>query len=45
MTPQERMAICKKCVFLKKFDRCEKCGCLMQIKTKIPSMSCPIDKW
>jgi hypothetical protein len=42
----ERMAICLKCPFLFKFSKqCRKCGCLMNLKTKLPNASCPEGHW
>ena len=37
---------CQKCEFLfKPTGSCKKCGCFMQVKTKISTASCPIGKW
>lgn len=41
----ERFEICKKCEFLINGERCEKCGCYMPLKTKLPFMKCPEGKW
>lgn len=42
----ERMEICKSCPFLFKISKqCRKCGCLMDLKTKLPNAECPIGKW
>jgi|2_EtaG_2_1085320.scaffolds.fasta_scaffold10283_4 hypothetical protein len=41
----DRMRICSKCEFLKKYTRCEKCGCFMKIKTRLAPVKCPIGKW
>jgi hypothetical protein len=48
--PQEivddRLAICKACPELIKLTtQCKKCGCFMQLKTKVPFAECPIGKW
>jgi hypothetical protein len=40
-----RINICKGCEFLKKHTRCEKCGCFMNIKTRLGFTKCPIGKW
>jgi hypothetical protein len=40
----ERMDICKACPELKG-GKCEICHCNMNIKTKLPSQTCPLDKW
>lgn len=43
---QARLDLCGQCQF---FDnnkkRCGKCGCMMLVKTKWPSASCPIGLW
>jgi len=42
----QRMLICKDCPFLiKATNQCKKCGCFMNLKTKLPNASCPIGKW
>lgn len=44
--PNERMAICRSCPFFKlPFNKCEKCGCFMDLKTKLENARCPIGKW
>tara|TARA_Y100001970_G_scaffold293338_1_gene439512 strand:- start:1557 stop:1886 length:330 start_codon:yes stop_codon:yes gene_type:complete len=40
-----RMSICKECPSLMRFNRCSECGCFMNIKTKLPMVECPLDKW
>jgi len=41
-----RMDICKACPELIKLtSQCKKCGCLMNVKTKLESAKCPIGKW
>lgn len=41
-----RLDICKNCVFFDaEYIHCKKCGCVLKIKTKFRSESCPIDKW
>jgi hypothetical protein len=42
---KQRLDICKKCEYLKKLDRCSKCGCVMSLKTKLKKAKCPIGKW
>ena len=42
---KQRMEICKKCVFFTKYKFCKMCGCFMPVKTKIPFMKCPAEKW
>lgn len=51
-----RMEICRTCEFYtpnipelsedkKKQNRCVKCGCFMNFKTKLRSAHCPVGKW
>jgi hypothetical protein len=43
---KKRMEICKSCEFLfKPTTQCKKCGCLMNLKTKLPHATCPVGKW
>ena len=43
---KERMDICQKCEFLfTPTKQCMKCGCFMEIKTRIDNAYCPIEKW
>ncbi len=48
-TPSEiasqRLAICKGCEYYGKYGRCQKCGCILAIKARLPGMKCPIGKW
>ena len=45
-TKNERMEICKKCEFFyAQQQRCRKCGCWLDYKTKFSASTCPIDKW
>ena len=42
----ERISICEQCEFFKKDQqRCVKCGCHLQWKTRMKSWSCPLKKW
>ena len=43
-TATERMLICKKCDW---YDAgtCNKCGCILELKTKMKTEKCPLDKW
>ena len=47
----ERLAICKECehsrdMFARGWiNYCNKCGCMLKIKTRIKSNQCPIGKW
>lgn len=41
-----RLSICQKCPELRKIThQCKKCGCFMNVKTKLNSAKCPIGKW
>ena len=41
-----RMLICKQCPELIKLtSQCKKCGCIMNLKTKLAIASCPLNKW
>jgi hypothetical protein len=43
---EKRLDICKNCeFFFTPTNQCKKCGCFMNIKTKISHASCPINKW
>lgn len=43
---EKRLNICKGCEFLfTPTNQCKKCGCFMNIKTKMFHASCPIGKW
>lgn len=46
---ESRMEICDDCEFEKEIKvvgkYCEKCGCVLKLKTKMKWTHCPIDKW
>lgn len=43
---EKRMDVCRRCeFFIKETERCSKCGCYLQLKTKWNSAKCPIKKW
>ena len=43
---KQRLDICKSCPHLVRFThQCLKCGCLMDLKVKLPNASCPIGQW
>jgi hypothetical protein len=43
---QARFEICKSCPeLIKTTKQCKKCGCLMNLKTKLQHATCPIGKW
>ena len=43
---ENRFNICKECPeFIKITSQCKKCGCFMNIKTKLEAAKCPINKW
>jgi hypothetical protein len=41
---EERMKICSTCEE-ENDGMCEKCGCVLSIKTKLPFTDCPLGKW
>lgn len=42
----ERISICEKCEFFIKITKqCSKCGCFMNLKTRLTDASCPEGKW
>jgi hypothetical protein len=43
---EKRYAICQECPrFLSLTKQCLECGCFMQLKTKLPNATCPLNKW
>lgn len=43
---EKRYAVCLECPeLLHATKQCKKCGCFMQMKTKLVEASCPIGKW
>lgn len=43
---QNRLAICKTCPeLIGHINVCKQCGCLMNIKTRIFTSACPLNKW
>jgi hypothetical protein len=43
---EERLSICEGCEFFVKATlQCKKCGCFMDIKTKLLNAECPVGKW
>lgn len=45
-TFEERMDICRSCEhFIKLTSQCKRCGCFMNVKTKLTNASCPEGKW
>lgn len=43
---KKRMSVCKKCPFyIKVTHQCKKCGCIMNLKTKLSDAYCPVGKW
>lgn len=41
-----RFKICQGCDFFRqKTQTCRKCGCFMQLKTKLEHAKCPVGKW
>jgi hypothetical protein len=43
-TIKARMDTCGACEFYKE-NRCTKCGCFMEAKSRFTSLKCPIGKW
>lgn len=42
----ERFSICSACPeMIKLTSQCKKCGCFMNLKTKLQKAECPIGKW
>lgn len=45
-TANKRYDVCKSCdFFVKMTHQCKKCGCFMNLKTKLEAAKCPIEKW
>jgi Family of unknown function (DUF6171) len=43
---QERLEVCRECVFLfKPTMTCKRCGCFMKVKTHLAHAECPEGKW
>lgn len=46
---KERLEICKGCdkleIYLDKIYRCSECKCVLNIKARMKSQKCPLDKW
>ena len=43
---QKRLSICGECPrFVKLTSQCMECGCIMKLKTKLASATCPLGKW
>lgn len=41
---KKRIDLCNVCDYLK-LRTCTKCGCLVDLKTKLTKSSCPMGKW
>ncbi len=42
----DRLEICRGCEFFNKLTtQCNKCGCIMSVKTLFQENTCPIGKW
>jgi hypothetical protein len=45
-TAENRFSICKSCPELIGLTKqCKKCGCFMELKTKLHKAACPLGKW
>lgn len=43
---ERRLSICRECpFFLKRTERCSKCGCFMQLKSTLKQAKCPVGNW
>lgn len=43
---EKRLEICKACPeLIQATTQCKQCGCLMNLKTKLPNADCPLGKW
>jgi hypothetical protein len=43
---EKRLDICKACPkYISATHQCKECGCIMNLKTKLPNASCPLHKW
>lgn len=43
---QERLEVCRECVFLfKPTMTCKRCGCFMKVKSHLANAECPEGKW
>jgi hypothetical protein len=43
---EERLSICKACPeYISATHQCKECGCIMNLKTKLPNAECPLGKW
>ncbi len=41
-----RIALCESCEkWLSVTRQCKRCGCFMDLKTKLPHAGCPLHKW
>ena len=43
---EKRMSVCKGCPhFEPVLQRCNECGCMQKLKTRLAGMKCPLGKW
>jgi hypothetical protein len=43
---EKRLDICKQCPkYISTTHQCKECGCIMNLKVKLPNASCPLHKW
>jgi hypothetical protein len=43
---EQRFSVCQGCPeFFKLSSQCKKCGCFMNVKTKLEMAKCPLGKW
>jgi rRNA maturation protein Nop10 len=43
--PTLRLRVCNQCEFLTIVKMCSRCGCVVPLKVRMPSSSCPEGKW
>lgn len=41
---QKRLELCSECCYLEASTTCLQCGCIVQIKAKLPDSTCPYPK-
>jgi len=43
---EQRISICRQCPeYISLTTQCKKCGCIMEMKTRLENAVCPIGKW
>lgn len=44
-TQKRRMEICAACPRRSNIGQCRECGCFLNLKTRLTTEKCPLDKW